>query len=352
MGVTQNDNNRAAETVTVKNNAITISNEKVQKIVFVDASENNNLLGYFYVGNGYLYAAGGNGNTAKNYLRTESVTDENNNAKAKIEFSNDGPTVTFQGTSTRNIIKFNSSNVPPIFSCYASGQTDIQIYKEVDKPFVLTINPKFTDGNGNYFATISNLGYGNFVVPAGLEVSTITIENRKINKTTSFDKDKVIPGKDVAYYVVASVEDASAADALTFEFEPTTDAVSNNLEGIDNWLYPAIAGEIITAPNSDVDYLFYKLTTKNGKNPGFYWGAADGEPFTFTSEHKAYLAVPQVDDNNAGLSSIAIDDTNGINDIENANEQSDKVYTISGVRVKGNLSKGVYIVNGKKQIVK
>lgn len=252
-------------------------------------------------------------------------------------------------------MRFNANSDQKWFRYFKSttytNQKAIQLYKEVT-PFTLTINSKFTDGNGNYFATISNLGDGNFVIPAGLEVSTITIVDRNIKKTKSFQADDVIPGKDVAYYVVASVEDASAADALTFEFEPTTDAVSDNLEEYDNWLYPAIAGEIITAPSSDVDYLFYKLTTKNGKNPGFYWGAANGAPFEFTSEHKAYLAVPQVDDNNAGLSSIAIDDTNGINDIENAYEQIEEVYTISGMRVKGNLSKGVYIVNGKKQIVK
>lgn len=250
-------------------------------------------------------------------------------------------------------MRFNANSDQKWFRYFKSttytNQKAIQLYKEVT-PFTLTINSKFTDGNGNYFATISNLGNGNFVVPEGLEVSTITIVDRKINKTKSFQADDVIPGKDVAYYVIASgIEDANAADALTFEFEPTTSEVSGELN--TNWLYPAIAGEMIAAPGEG-SYLFYKLTTKNGKNPGFYWGAANGAPFEFTSEHKAYLAVPQVDDNNAGLSSIAIDDTNGINDIENACEQNDKVYTLSGVRVKGNLSKGVYIVNGKKQIVK
>ena len=281
---------------------------------------------------------------ATNKTHTFAI-DNAGNANISIDF----------GTSGSVALKFNSAINQARFRYYKSGQQSIQLYKEVTEepvpePFVLTINSKFTDGKGNYFATISNLGSGNFVVPADLEVSTITIVNRNINKTKSFVEDEVIPGKDVAYYIVASVEDASAADALTFEFKPTTDAVSDNLEEIDNWLYPAIAGEMITAPGEG-SYLFYKLTTKDGKNPGFYWGADGGAPFKFTNEHKAYLAVPQ-DGSNAGLSSIAIDDTTSINDIENAYEQSDEVYTISGVRVKGKLSKGVYIVNGKKQIVK
>ena len=346
----QRTNNRGAESVSVENGTITTN---VQE--FKIKIDNNKFSFFDEKEQGYLYAA----SSTANNLKTQ--TQLNDNGRATITISNNNlAKIEFQGSNNRNLMRFNPNNGSPIFSCYNSTSNTgslVQIYKEVkEEPvpesFVLTINSKFTDGNGNYFATISNLGDGNFVIPAGLEVSTITIVDRNIKKTKSFQADDVIPGKDVAYYVVASVEDASAADALTFEFEPTTDAVSDNLEEYDNWLYPAIAGEIITAPSSDVDYLFYKLTTKNGKNPGFYWGAANGAPFEFTSEHKAYLAVPQVDDNNAGLSSIAIDDTNGINDIENANEQSDEVYTISGVRVKGNLSKGVYIVNGKKQIVK
>ena len=351
----QKDNNRDAVEVTVNNDAITITeeDETVQRIIFVDASDNDNLFGYFYVGeNGYLYAAS---SSTKNYLRSESIPDDK--AKASIEFVNNIPTVTFQtGTEIkRNILLFNYNGGSPLFNCYASNSstgTNIEIYKEVLAPFELVIHPKATDGNNNYYATISNLGKGNFVVPKGLEVSTITIVNRNINKTQSWTKDGVIPG-DKAYYVVAAGLENPTPDDLTFTFVPSTNTEVISLQ--DNWLYPAIAGQLITAPDDENEYLFYKLTLDANDTDGsigFYFGDDNGGTFSFSNDHKAYLAVPQNGDSNEGMSSIVVGDFTGISDIQPNKEQNNEVYTLSGVRVKGNLPKGIYIVNGKKQIVK
>ena len=341
-------NNRGAVEVTVSNDAITNPSTTVQKIVLVKDGSYY----YFYVGNdGYLYAA----SSSSNYLKTEQIPDEKNNAKATIVFSDNVPTVTFQGNNTRNIIKFNQSNNPPIFSCYASNSTtgtNIEIYKEVLAPFELVIHPKATDGKNNYYATISNLGKGNYVVPEGLEVSTITIVNRNINKTQSWTKDGVIPG-DKAYYVVAAGLENPTPDDLTFTFVPSTNTEVISLQ--DNWLYPAIAGQVITAPDDENEYLFYKLTLDANDTDGsigFYFGDDNGGTFSFSNDHKAYLAVPQNGDSNEGLSSIVVGDFTGISDIQTNKEQNNEVYTLSGVRVKGNLPKGIYIVNGKKQIVK
>lgn len=348
----QKDSNRGAVGVSVDNNVITITNEKVQKIIFVDASDNANLFGYFYVGEkGYLYASSSSSNQLK------SQTPPSDNAKAKISFNDVGvPTVTFQGSNSRNWMKFNYNNGgSPLFNCYASNSTtgtDIEIYKEVLAPFELVIHPKATDGKNNYYATISNLGEGNFVVPEGLEVSTITIVNRNINKTQSWTKDGVIPG-DKAYYVVAAGLENPTPDDLTFTFVPSTNTEVISLQ--DNWLYPAIAGQVITAPDDENEYLFYKLTLDANDTDGsigFYFGDDNGGTFSFSNDHKAYLAVPQNGDSNEGMSSIVVGDFTGISDIQPNKEQNNEVYTLSGVRVKGNLPKGIYIVNGKKQIVK
>ena len=277
--------------------------------------------------------------------------------KAKISFNDVGvPTVTFQGSNSRNWMKFNYNNGgSPLFNCYASNSTtgtDIEIYKEVLAPFELVIHPKATDGKNNYYATISNLGEGNFVVPEGLEVSTITIVNRNINKTQSWTKDGVIPG-DKAYYVVAAGLENPTPDDLTFTFVPSTNTEVISLQ--DNWLYPAIAGQVITAPDDENEYLFYKLTLDANDTDGsigFYFGDDNGGTFSFSNDHKAYLAVPQNGDSNEGMSSIVVGDFTGISDIQPNKEQNNEVYTLSGVRVKGNLPKGIYIVNGKKQIVK
>ncbi len=346
LSTEQNTNNRGEEDIVLNNNAIDGPSENVQKIILVKDGDYY----YFYVGKNnddkdtYLYAA----SNSSNHLKSTAEPDDN--AKASITFSDGSANVKFQGDNTHNLLKYNKSS--KLFSCYASGQTDIQIYKEVVKPFVLNISSKATDGNNNYYATISNLGEGNFVVPEGLEVSTITIVNRNINKTQSWAKDGVIPG-DKAYYVLAAGIENPSADDLTFTFVPSTNTEEITLQ--DNWLYPAIAGQEITAPDNENEYLFYKLTLDANNTDGsigFYFGEDNGGTFSFSNDHKAYLAVPQNGDSNEGLSSIVVGDFTGISDIQTNKEQNNEVYTLSGVRVKGNLPKGIYIVNGKKQIVK
>ena len=44
--------------------------------------------------------------------------------------------------------------------------------------------------------------------------------------------------------------------------------------------------------------------------------------------------------------------TNAINNIEGVKTGADKVYNLNGQQVQGNLQKGIYIVNGKKVLVK
>ena len=348
LSTEQKTSNRGEEGIVLNNNAIDGPSEKVQKIILVKDGDYY----YFYVGKNnddkdtYLYAASSSSNNLK------STAEPDDNAKASITFSDGSANVKFQGDNTHNLLKYNKSS--KLFSCYASGQTDIQIYKEVVKPepFVLNISSKATDGKNNYYATISNLGEGNFVVPEGLEVSTITIVNRNINKTQSWTKDGVIPG-DKAYYVMAAGIENPSADDLTFTFVPSTNTEEISLQA--NWLYPAIAGQEITAPDDENEYLFYKLTLDANNTDGsigFYFGEDNGGTFSFSNDHKAYLAVPQNGDSNEGLSSIVVGDFTGISDIQTNKEQNNEVYTLSGVRVKGNLPKGIYIVNGKKQIVK
>jgi len=119
LSTTQNTNNRGATNVTVTNNTIT-PGDAVQ-IITLEKNGDNYL---FNVGtDGYLYAA----SSEKNYLRTKDTADDN--AKATISISSDNATITFQGTNTRNLLRYNSND--NLFSCYASGQQAVQIYREI-----------------------------------------------------------------------------------------------------------------------------------------------------------------------------------------------------------------------------
>ena len=113
------------------------------------------------------------------------------------------------------------------------------------------------------------------------------------------------------------------------------------------------------------DYYYYKLSYKlEAGNPvpdsyGFYRGQADGSAFAMKNTLTAYLALPK----SSGLVNnlrISIDNEDGpATSIQTnrlpADNMPQSVYTLSGVRViaaGGSLPKGIYIVNGKKVVIK
>ena len=83
----------------------------------------------YYIGTGgnYLYAAGTGTN---NHLKAKSTTDSTAGAFT-ISYSDSFSVVA--ASSNRNTMRFNASNNPPIFSCYAdnTNQTEIMFFKEV-----------------------------------------------------------------------------------------------------------------------------------------------------------------------------------------------------------------------------
>lgn len=121
MSTTQNTNNRGIAAVTITDNVIEPGTD-VQVITLEEASTANQW--NFNVETGYLYAA----SSSSNYLKTADLTSAGTNANATISIdSNGSATIKFQGTYTRNWLKYNSSS--KIFSCYSSGQQDVAVFK-------------------------------------------------------------------------------------------------------------------------------------------------------------------------------------------------------------------------------
>lgn len=105
---------------------------------------------------------------------------------------------------------------------------------------------------------------------------------------------------------------------------------------------------------ADPDYKYYKLAYNNystKKGLGFYFGAEDGGAFTVPAG-MAYLAVPR----SMAVKCFLLDGSaTGIEGIEAGQtaEAVKTVYTLDGRKVEAQkLPKGIYIVNGKKVIVK
>ena len=111
----------------------------------------------------------------------------------------------------------------------------------------------------------------------------------------------------------------------------------------------ANAGQFFTAYNDGKDNLFYKLTTKDGADLGFYWGAADGAAFYMSSSDRAYLVVEKAVAEN--VKSFTLFGTDGIAKVADSTSENATLYDLSGRRVE-KATKGIYIVNGKKIAVK
>ena len=193
------------------------------------------------------------------------------------------------------------------------------------------------DGD-NYYATLY-YSDRSLNVPEGVTAYAVTVDGAL--KMTEIES--VIPAG------TAVLLEATSTGEKTFSFTtwPTNVTVPENmLRGSD-------VEETTTGPDEG-SYKFYKLTTnKEGANLGFYYGTTDGGAFT-NGAHKAYLAVP-AEAAVGGAKGFALNgETDGIEAVVTAEtdyEHAD-VYTLSGQRVARPTTAGVYIVNGKKVVIK
>lgn len=131
----------------------------------------------------------------------------------------------------------------------------------------------------------------------------------------------------------------------SFTDETLKSAGMNALEGTD----------VATDIPEDNDYYFYGLSLNASSDPasvGFYWMNATGAAFT-NGAHKAYLKL----DKSTPAGSQAVNGfpfngtTTGIEQIEAGADAKNAIYDLSGRRV-NKAAKGIYILNGKKVLVK
>ena len=119
MSTTQNTNNRGKVASNISNDEIIISGATSIQTFQLEAYSSTFA---FNTGSGYIYAA----SNSSNHLKTEETLDDN--GKFAIDIENGEAEITAQGTNSHNIIKYNASD--SIFSCYASGQSAVSIYKK------------------------------------------------------------------------------------------------------------------------------------------------------------------------------------------------------------------------------
>ena len=175
----------------------------------------------------------------------------------------------------------------------------------------------------------------------------------------TFSSDKAVEFVDATVYAVNVVNGVLQLNEVTSKQVPADTGVLlkseketapyfyiNEAATIDNNLLKPAS---LAMSGSDK---FYKLAYDNYEAKtglGFYWGAENGGVFTVKAG-TAYLAVPAVP-NAASVKGFLLDGTpTAIEGVE-AENNTDVIYNLSGQRVQ-KAQRGLYIVNGKKLMVK
>ena len=307
----------------------------------VTADENNWKLGDDT--NGYLYSSGSNNLN----LSTESSSSftlaysDNNGFTLKygdrwLAFRSDTDNFTFRlggnGGTPLGVGYFD------IYKFIAGSATYSNYCTSVSTTATITLKAACTDGEMVY-GTYSNSKA--FVVSEDIVVSEISIVDGKLY-VEDYETGDVVPAN--TGVMVSALEGGDYTVNLTSE-------TGTSVLGEDNCLRPT--GNGLTAANmaaTDANCLYYRLTMHNGETIGFWWGAVDGAAFSIAA-NKAYMAVPKPK-TTARQGFAFADETTGIETtMKSSNETRGEVYNLQGQRVV-KAQKGLYIVNGKKVIMK
>ena len=184
-----------------------------------------------------------------------------------------------------------------------------------------------------------------FVMPEGVTGYTITsADGKTLNFNGNYVAGKTVPAKTA---LLLKADEKPAADK-NFTY---TIVNSDEVAPTDNLLHGSVAE---TTTNVVGAKAYYKLASDPTEGIGFYYGAEGGVAFT-NGAHKAYLAV--MTKTMSQMRGFSFDSmTTGINHVVANTEhaKSTVIYDLNGRRVNSlnAAAKGVYIVNGKKVIVK
>ena len=200
----------------------------------------------------------------------------------------------------------------------------------------ISINAACTDGEGMYYGTYSTSKA--FVVPTDMIVSEISVISGELY-VENYNAGAIVPAN-----TGVMVSSDNAGDYNVYLASGGVSVLDE-----DNMLKPSgDAG--ISAANMTVAYTkFYRLTMHNGTKIGFWWGAAGGAAFDLAA-HKAYLAIPNASEARAGLW-FGEGDVTAIETVKVQNVAKGEYFNLAGQRV-AQPTKGLYIVNGKKVIIK
>lgn len=272
-----------------------------------------------------------------------------------------------QGLHGRFLLTFNSNNgisaittttpgvtIGKITFSKPNGSCEITVPRGVN-----TLNLKFKNTNkssntrvdnfllvhAGYTLPISQYGYSTFasprayVVPAGLEGAIVTVEGNVANTEYVYTEGDIVPaGAGLLYKGTAST-----SYTIDVADEAATEVYAEN----------CMKGFLQDAPLAvAADTKAYIFANDSEDGLGFYL-QGDGSVLNL-SYGKAYLSIPATLASQLKGFRLNLGEATGISGVTNQ-EAETGVYSLSGVRVGNTLNGlpgGVYIVGGKKVIVK
>ena len=315
LSTLQNKNNRGQIEVTKDDKDIKL-NDNVQILTLEAGTEAETFA--FNTGSGYLYAA----SSGDNWLRTQDT--KNANSSWSIDIAADGvATVMAKGSYTRNMLQHNQTS--GLFSCYASDkpQKPISLYKVN----LATVEDYVLNVSEAGWATLY-LGY-NTTIPEGVTcyvISAVTAESATLEEVTT----GVLPAN------TGVIVEATKGE-YTFEVAETADDVESILTG--------------TIKNEYVKAAGYVLGIVDG-NVGLYMAEMNGGVF-LNNANKAYLPASEVP-TTQGAKALKFrfdDQTTGINGVATG-KKPEVIFDLYGRKVNNATAPGLYIINGKKVMVK
>lgn len=267
------------------------------------------------------------------------------------------PNVTLRFNPDRGLrwYKYGEGNLfPEAYFYEISGGVTYSDYC-TSVPLLGTVSFKAIDLDGTRYATFSSTRDVVFVGD-DVEVAGLKVENRIISPIpvtpASYAVTDVSVGENGVVkgcYVPANTGVLLKSKSDTASYYYAKSSYYLILSG--NMLKPAPVGGGKFEP--ETGYRYYKLaynnySTKQGL--GFYWGAEEGGAFK-VKDGLAYLAVPYADAHNAkGFRFDGV--TDGIDGVEVDRNKSHDLYNLIGQRVVGKAAPGLYVVNGKKVIIR
>lgn len=279
----------------------------------------------------------GNGAANSNYLKdVERVA---NGYYWTLTYENGNVTMKTNHATPRYLC-VNTSNKDDSYATYTSigSYKPVTLYKKVVTSLTITLNPACHDEDGMVYSTFSSSKP--FVVSKDIEVSEIAIVDGEL-LVESYDPGDIVPANTGVM--------VSALEGGNYEVEVSDKSDAASVLGEDNRLRPSgdtgITADKMAA--ADADCTYFRLTMHNGTQIGYWWGAEDGAAFDLAA-NKAYLAVP----NSAEVKSNLWFSGNATSvSIPKAEAENATIYNLAGQRV-STATKGLYIKNGKKYMVK